>query len=109
LQFKNLKNNAFETHLQAYITKNFDNKNLSSLLLSLRDSDCWIGNEVSCGVGMQRIDIMLKQENDTDIYIRLIELKDEAPHCGIIQHQLPWYLEWLSYYVLPNYNEKKFT
>lgn len=106
LLFKSSKNNAFESHLQAYITKNFDNGNLVNLLLPLKNQKCWIGNEVSCGVGMQRIDIMLKQENDTDVYIRLIELKDEKPYLEIIQCQLPWYLEWLSYYVLPNYSKK---
>lgn len=107
LLFKYSKSNAFETHLQAYITSNFDKGDLSKLLICLKDSNCWIGNEVSCGVGMQRIDIMLKQENDTDVFIRLIELKDEAPYLAIIQYQLPWYLEWLSYYVLPNYTDKK--
>lgn len=107
LQFKNSRGNAYETHLQAYITRNFDSGNLANLLLPLRNTECWIGNEVSCGVGMQRIDVMLKQENETDVYIRLIELKDEEPYLGIIQYQLPWYLEWLSYYVLPNYVGKQ--
>lgn len=106
LIYKSSRNNAFETHLQAYITKNFDSGNLANLLLSVRNQECWIGNEVSCGVGMQRIDVMLKQETDTDVYIRLIELKDEAPYLAIIQYQLPWYLEWLSYYVLPKYTGK---
>lgn len=104
--FKGSRNNAFETHLQAYITANFDSEPLSELLIPLRNENCWIGNEVSCGVGMQRIDLMLKQENETDVYIKLIELKDEAPYLGIVQYQLPWYLEWLSYYVLPKYSGK---
>lgn len=106
LLFKNSKNNSFETHLQAYITKNLDTGNLANLLLSLRNQECWIGNEVSCGVGMQRIDVMIKQETDTSVYIRLIELKDEAPYLAIIQDQFPWYLEWLSFYVLPKYIDK---
>lgn len=105
--FKSSKKNAFETHLQAYIMENFDNNNLSQLLLKLDGQDYWIGNEVSCGVGMQRIDIMIKEEDKTDVYIRLIELKDESPYLEIIQNQLPWYLEWLSYYVIPKYNNKK--
>ncbi len=108
LIYKNSKRNAFETHLQAYITQNIENI-LSGQLIPLKDELLWIGNEVSCGVGMQRIDVMLKQENDKEVFIRLIELKDEAPYLDIIRSQIPWYLEWLSYYVLPKYKNKMIT
>lgn len=108
LIYKNSKRNAFETHLQAYITQNIE-KILSGQLIPLKDELLWIGNEVSCGVGMQRIDVMLKQENDKEVCIRLIELKDEAPYLDIIRSQIPWYLEWLSYYVLPKYKNKMIT
>ena len=106
LLFKANNRNAFETHLQAYITQNIDKQPLSNLLLPLQGNNAWIGNEVSCGVGMQRIDIMIKQETDTDVYIRLIELKDEAPYLNIIQYQIPWYLKWLSDYVIPKFQGK---
>ena len=52
---------AFETHLQAYIIQNIGrdtNKSLDDCLLKGTPIE-WIGNEVSCGVGMQRIDVML--------------------------------------------------
>jgi hypothetical protein len=107
LLFKSSNRLAFETHLQAYITQSFDSEKLANLLIPVKNIPCWIGNEVSCGVGMQRIDIMLKQEIDNEIFIRLIELKDEEPQVDVIETQLPWYLEWLSYYVLPNYKGKK--
>lgn len=103
LLFKANQGNAFESHLQAYITQNINNPVLSNLLLPLPNIGVWIGNEVSCGVGMQRIDIMIKQETDTDVYIRLIELKDEPPYLNIISQQIPWYLKWLSDYVIPKY------
>ena len=106
LLYKYNNRNAFETHLQAFICQNFDKAILSNLLIMQPETDCWIGNEVSCGVGMQRIDIMLKQEDNDNVYIRLIELKDEAP-CENILKQISWYLEWLSDYVLPNYSHKK--
>jgi len=108
LQHKFLNGNAFETHLQAYIVKNIENI-LSGQFVPLKDEPLWIGNEVSCGVGMQRIDLMLKQESKKEVIIRLIELKDEAPYLEIITNQIPWYLEWLSYYVLPKYKDKKIT
>lgn len=106
LLFKANNRKAFESHLQAYITQNFDKPNLSNLLLPLPGNVAWVGNEVSCGVGMQRIDIMIKQETDTDVYIRLVELKDESPYLNIILYQIPWYLKWLSDYIVPKYQGK---
>lgn len=104
LLYKASKSNAFETHLQAYLTQNIDNNTtLSQLLIPYPRQECWIGNEVSCGVGMQRIDLMIKQETDNEVVIRLIELKQCAPYKEIITNQIPWYLEWLSYYMLPKY------
>ncbi len=105
LLYKAERGNAFESHLQAHIMQNFDS-NLYNDLIPINGCSVWIGNEVSCGVGMQRIDIMIKQETKNDVYIRLIELKDESPYFEIITNQLPWYIEWLSYYVLPKYSKK---
>lgn len=107
LIYKFGRGNAFETHLQAYLTQNFDNTCYRDILLPLSNEEVWIGNEVSCGVGMQRIDLMFKQETDTDVFIKLIELKDEEPYRDIVDSQIPWYLEWLSYYVIPKYLNKK--
>ena len=103
LLYKANRNNAFETHLQAYITQNFDKKPLSDLLLPEKSSSFWIGNEVSCGVGMQRIDILIMQECKDSIHLRIVELKDEEPYDYILDEQLPWYVEWASYYMVPNY------
>ncbi|PJE81158.1 hypothetical protein COU58_04000 [Candidatus Pacearchaeota archaeon CG10_big_fil_rev_8_21_14_0_10_32_42] len=50
---------AFESHLQAYICKNVDIEEQLKKLLIQDNKLEWIGNEVSCGVGMQRIDIAL--------------------------------------------------
>ena len=67
----------FEAHLQACFLQNieklpmFENENID-----------WIGNEVSCGVGMQRIDIMLS----VDAYNRKvipIELKSVVAYPDI--------------------------
>lgn len=107
LIYKHSRNNAFESHLQAYIMQNCDEAPLRDMLIPVDDADVFIGNEVSCGVGMQRIDVMLKQETENEVYIRIIELKDEAPYEDIVLRQLPWYLEWLSDYVIPKYSHKK--
>ena len=107
LLYKASTYNAFETHLQAYLTQNIDNAMLSQLLMPYPNQECWIGNEVSCGVGMQRIDLMLKQETKNEVVIRLIELKHIPPYIEIATKQLPWYFEWLSYYMIPKYFGKR--
>ena len=94
--------NAFETHLQALIMQKFDSSILKDKILSLDNGSAWVGNEVSCGVGMQRIDTMIIEENETEIHLKIVELKDEEPYDYIIDDQLPWYLKWSSQYVIPN-------
>lgn len=100
-------NKAFEAHLQAYIVQNVGrgtNKELDKSLLINGFSIEWLGNEVSCGVGMQRIDIMLslKQKNDDLKRVILpIELKSvEASPDNVIQIQR--YVDWLEQYYIPN-------
>lgn len=106
LIFKASRYNAFETHLQAYILQNYDKNPLNKLLLKWQNVETWIGNEVSCGVGMQRIDILIIQESDNDIFINVVELKYITPYEGIVDYQLSWYLEWLSDYLIPNLAKK---
>ena len=94
---------AYETHLQAYIIQNIGrntNQSLDNCLLEGVDLE-WIGNEVSCGVGMQRIDILLPLIKK-DIRIAMpIELKSvEANPNNIIQLQR--YIDWLEQYYIPN-------
>lgn len=102
LLYKANRRNAFETHLQAYILQNIRALDL----LEFPEKDFWVGNEVSCGVGMQRIDILIMQENDDKIYFKVIELKDEQPTANIVDYQLNWYIKWLFDYIIPNYNGK---
>jgi hypothetical protein len=94
---------AFETHLQAYIVQNIGrntNKSLDNSLLNGLNFE-WLGNEVSCGVGMQRIDIMLSLIKDNIKVVFPIELKAiEASTDNIIQIQR--YVDWLEQYYIPN-------
>ncbi len=110
LIFKAQKRYAFESHLQAYIVQNFDSDPLHSFINADEiHSPIWIGNEVSCGVGMQRIDILTMQEDDAKIHINIIELKDEKPYAEIITNQLPWYIDWVVEYLCPLYQNKEIT
>lgn len=102
LLYKANRNNAFETHLQAFILQNIR----SIGLLDYPEKDFWIGNEVSCGVGMQRIDILIVQEACDKVCFKVVELKDEQPTANIVDYQLNWYIKWLCDYIVPNYKGK---
>jgi len=63
----------------------------------------WIGNEVSCGVGMQRMDIVLSTKIDGEelpnLYI--VELKCVPIDISHIS-QMNKYIDWLTQYYIPN-------
>lgn len=103
------RGNAFESHLQAYIVQNCLADPLRNLLHIDAEKATWIGNEVSCGVGMQRIDVVTVQEDNRSIEINVIELKDEDPYDSIITYQLPWYIDWVKNYWCPLYIGKQIT
>ena len=96
-------NRAFETHLQAYIVQNIGrntNNSLDKFLLNGLNFE-WLGNEVSCGVGMQRIDIVLSLIKNNVKLILPIELK--AVEAGIDNiFQIQRYVDWLEQYYIPN-------
>lgn len=100
-KYKN--NKAFESHLQAYVVKNIGrktNRKLDKFLIDNLKLE-WLGNEVSCGVGMQRIDLLLSLVNGNHRIIVPIELKAvEASKDNVIQIQR--YVDWLTQYYLPN-------
>lgn len=86
--------NQFETHLQAYLLQNIEN-----LPMFTNQDIEWVGNEVSCGVGMQRIDIMLSI-NGANRKVVPIELKSVCAYINITS-QLQRYIDWIEqYYVI---------
>lgn len=85
----------FETHLQAYFLQNLEN-----ITIFQNQPIEWIGNEVSCGVGMQRIDIMLSI-NSQNRKVIPIELKSVEAYPEITI-QLQRYVDWIEQYYLPN-------
>ena len=92
---KYTNNLQFETHLQAYILQNLEN-------IFPNENIEWIGNEVSCGVGMQRIDIMFSSIiNKINRKIVPIELKSTEAYQDITI-QLQRYIDWLQQYYIPN-------
>ncbi len=94
--------NSHEVHLQAYITQNLDKGILKKLLYPDSYVSNWIGNEVVCSVGEQRIDVLTITKTRKNCCIRIIELKDETPHKYIVEQQLKWYIMWVIQYLVPN-------
>jgi len=97
------ENLAFEVHLQAYITKNIDtpsNENMNNLILNGATLE-WLGNEVSCSVGMQKIDVLLSATQNGQKTVIPIELKC-VPADESNLKQLQRYIEWLRQYYIPN-------
>jgi predicted RNA-binding protein len=89
----------FETHLQAYVLQNLEN-------IFKHEQIEWIGNEVSCGVGMQRIDIVFSSIiNEVSRKIVPIELKSTFAYPEITI-QLQRYIDWIKQYYLPNIPSK---
>mgnify|MGYP003542800650 CR=1 FL=1 len=96
---------AFESHLQMYITQNLGlgtNKSLDESLGILNNKIEWLGNEVSCGVGMQRIDVMFSiEETSNKRFLYPIELKAVGAHKDNTR-QLTRYIDWIEQYYIPN-------
>lgn len=95
---------SFETHLQAYIVRNIGkgvNNSLDNCILGQNLDFEWLGNEVSCGVGMQRIDVMLSTNVENQRVLIPIELKSVEADL-INAKQIQRYIDWIEQYYTPN-------
>lgn len=94
---------SFENLLQTLIVGNVE----AVLKGVLRDQKIdWIGNEVACGVGMQRIDILVQSHNaNGDVFIYPIELKDDPIKIDIFK-QMKRYIAWLQLYYQENKKQR---
>lgn len=98
---------AFEHYIQYFIVLLLKSSNYNKLLQSTSPVK-WIGNEVMCSFGEHRIDTFAIQENNNQVEISLIELKDEKIQ-EYIKYQIDGYLKWLADYILPYYLRKNKT
>lgn len=93
------QNRKFEDSLQVYFTENIGRSSKLEPICGKNNKIIWIGNEVACGVGMQKIDIFTitsdKRENKQ---FNLVELKC-APAYPEIIYQLQRYVDWTSSYI----------
>lgn len=93
---------AYEAHLQMYIVQNIGRNPSIDNALGISDNVEWIGSEVACGVGMQRIDLMVsKSDGPLDRVVMPIELKAvPADESNITQ--ISRYVDWVEQYYVPN-------
>ena len=75
---------------------------LSRILLGKSKPE-WLGNEVSCGVGMQKIDLMVSYTDDADKvrHVMPIELKSAKASADNLR-QIQRYVDWIRQYYIPN-------
>lgn len=91
-----------ETYLQAYFTENagvpkFDNT-VFAQICGKSDEMVWLGNEIFCGVGMQKIDIFTITNDSPTKMLRIIELKTviDLKICKQLERYVNWCLDYLS-------------
>ncbi len=97
------QNKQFEPHLQAFIARNLgtgQNQSLDCVLLDGGHLE-WFGNEVSCGVGMQRIDLLLSVAHGNKQTLCTVELKSQRAK-GQTINQMQRYVDWVRQYYIPN-------
>ena len=101
---KDTKGQSFEPHLQSHIVQHLGlpEDPLTRILLEDAEPE-WLGNEVSCGVGMQRIDIMLSYNGGEGgmRHVMPIELK-AVPASEDNIRQIQRYVDWTKQYYIPN-------
>ncbi len=90
---------AYEDYLQAYFTVNIGRLPKLDSIAGRSSAVIWLGNEVSCGVGMQKIDIFTITSDDRENRtFNLIELKCISAYPSIID-QLRRYVLWTGSYI----------
>jgi hypothetical protein len=90
---------SHEVHLQTYITENAGKENDSlNEITGITDDIIWMGNEVSCGVGMQRIDVFPITMVNGEKEFRVIELKSVYATSDITR-QLKRYVDWTKLFI----------
>jgi len=88
----------YESYLELYFTENIGiNPNLDPIV---GKNVTWFGNEVACGVGMQKIDILTINQIENKSEYRIIELKDRPIVESAVRSQalaqLEYYINWAS-------------
>jgi len=84
---------AYEKYLQLYFTENVGFR--ADLEPIVGRNVVWFGNEVACGVGMQKMDLLVINEHGGEREYKIIELKDEPVEPNVVS-QIEYYVNWAS-------------
>jgi len=96
---KDKKNRAYEDCLQIFFTQNIGRKVELESITGKPEEIEWIGNEVYCGFGMQKIDIFtILRDARLNKTFNVIELKCIHAYPKIVS-QLKRYADWCSVYI----------
>jgi hypothetical protein len=87
------RSRSYENYLQLYFVENIGLDHKLNPIVG--NNVVWFGNEVSAGVGMQKIDILTICQNEGRKEFRIIELKDEPVKPDIVE-QIEYYVNWAS-------------
>ena len=90
----------WESHLQAYLMQELKRNIVLTNQLFPETTINWIGNEIYCGAGMQRMDVLIYSANELNSFIHLIELKSVEAHQSTAS-QVNRYIKWLKAHI-PN-------
>ncbi len=87
-----------ESHIQAYLTQGYGHLRDTEIIFGPTGTLSWVGNEVACGLGMQKIDLFAINGESVDRQFRLIELKKDPPTDTTVG-QLERYIDWTKRFV----------
>lgn len=87
-----------ETNLQAFLTQNYGRFQNSETVFGPLHTISWVGNEVACGVGMQKMDLFVINEDQDTQKFRIIELKKDPPDWQTVW-QIERYIDWTKQFV----------
>lgn len=89
---------AFESELQVFFTQKAGKDPIKEITGEEKEI-LWLGNEVYCSFGMQKIDVFTIIIKKNDKEFRVIELKDEKINEDITK-QIKKYIRWVEKYIL---------
>jgi hypothetical protein len=90
---------AFEDYLEVFFTRNIGRNTALNPIAGYVSQIIWIGNQVFCGVGMQKIDVFTITSDEKDNKeFNLIELKYKSAYPDVVE-QLERYVLWICSYI----------
>jgi hypothetical protein len=99
MQQKYSAKQVFENYLQHYLLSYSTVPNYIAGFIPNGHTIKWLGNEVACGVGMRKIDILIiSEDHNSNLLHTIVELKSDSAKPEIVD-QISRYVNWVEQYV----------